>query len=225
MIGKEGYLLIWNLNEKVIAANTETGLFYGLQTLRQLIRGKWDKEIAIADWPSFEHRAVYDDISRGPISTIDFIKQQIERLAEIKINALSFYIEHVVQPLSHPDFAPANGKLTIPQIKELSAYAAKYHMQLVGSLILRTFRKILSLPQYKEMGDFNYDSLIPTRKFLESVIGELCDAFGSPYFNVNCDETFDLGKETKAYVDSVGKDRYRDHMSFLHDVLKSTTRR
>ena len=225
-LGKEGYLFIWNAREKVIAANTETGLFYGLQTLRQLIRAKWDKEISIADWPSFEHRAVYDDISRGPISSVDYIKQQIERLAEIKVNALSFYIEHVVQPLSHPDFAPANGKLTIPQIKELSAYAAKYHMQLVGSFqSFGHFEKILALPQYKEMGETStmISPLNPTaKKFLESVIGELCEAFGSPYFNVNCDETFDLGKgKSKAYVDSIGKDRYyADHIIFLHDVLK-----
>jgi hypothetical protein len=37
-----------------------------------------------------------------------------------------------VQPLSHPDFAPKDGKLTIAQIKELSAYAEKFHMKLIG---------------------------------------------------------------------------------------------
>ncbi|HEX2848350.1 MAG TPA: glycoside hydrolase family 20 zincin-like fold domain-containing protein [Chitinophagaceae bacterium] len=230
-IGREGYVLLVNKKQRLIAANTETGLFYGLQTLKQLTRSKWNTALSITDWPSFEHRVIYDDISRGPIPTVDYIKKQIERMAELKINYLSFYIEHVVQPLSHPDFAPANGKLTIPQIKELSAYAAKYQMQLIGSFqSFGHFEKILALPQYKSMGETStlISPLDPkARKFLADVIGELCDAFSAPYFNVNCDETFDLGKgRSKPYIDSIGQARfYADHLKFLYDVVKSHGKR
>jgi len=230
-IGREGYVLVINKKQRLIAANTETGIFYGLQTLKQLTRSKWNTALSITDWPSFEHRVIYDDISRGPIPTVDYIKKQIERMAELKINYLSFYIEHVVQPLSHPDFAPANGKLTISQIKELSAYAAKYQMQLIGSFqSFGHFEKILALPQYKSMGETStlISPLDPkARKFLADVIGELCDAFSAPYFNVNCDETFDLGKgRSKPYIDSIGQARfYADHLKFLYDVVKSHGKR
>lgn len=230
-IGKEGYVVIVNSKRRLIAANTETGLFYGLQTLKQLTRGGWDKAVTITDWPSYEHRVIYDDISRGPIPTMDYFKQQIERMAELKLNYLSFYIEHVVQPVSYPDFAPANGKLTIAQIKELSAFAAKYHMQLIGSFqSFGHFEKILALPKYKAMGETStlISPLDPeARKFLSSVISELCDAFSAPYFNVNCDETFDLGKgKSKAYVDSIGAARYyADHLKFLYDVVKAKGKR
>ncbi|MFT3824657.1 MAG: glycoside hydrolase family 20 zincin-like fold domain-containing protein [Chitinophagaceae bacterium] len=225
-IGKEGYLLIRKGKHQVLAANTETGLFYGLQTLKQLSKANYNKEIFIADWPSFDYRVMYDDISRGPISTVAYVKKQIERLAELKINYLSFYIEHVVQPDSYPDFAPANGKFTIADIKELSAYASQFHMQLIGSFqSFGHFDKILSLPKYKQMGATS-TMILPTdptaKKFLENVIGELCDAFSAPFFNVNCDETFDLGKgRSKAYADSVGKARfYADHIKFLYNVVK-----
>lgn len=226
-IGNEGYLLVMNGKDRLIAANTETGIFYALQTLKQLVRSNWQQELLIADWPSFAHRSVYDDISRGPISTVAYIKEQIERLSELKINELSFYIEHVVQPVSYPDFAPANGKLTIADIKELSAYAAKYHMQLIGSFqSFGHFEKILSLPKYRPMGETStlISSTDPAaRKFLKSVIGELCDAFSGSYFNVDCDETFDLGKgKSKAYVDSIGAGRfYANHINFLYDVVKA----
>ena len=225
-IGREGYFLIMEPGRRVIAANTETGLFYGLQSLKQLTRSGWNGSLFIADWPAFAHRVIYDDISRGPISTIDYIKQQIERMAELKINYLSFYIEHVVQPVSYPDFAPANGKLTIPQIKALSAYAEKYHMQLIGSFqSFGHFEKILSLPQYRSMGETStlISPLDPkAQDFLTKVIGELCDAFNAPYFNVNCDETFDLAKgKSKAYIDSIGPGRfYADHLRFLYDIVK-----
>lgn len=230
-IGREGYCLIMQPGRRVIAANTETGLFYGLQTLKQLTRSGWNRTLSITDWPAFEHRVIYDDISRGPISTVDYIKSQIERMAELKINYLSFYIEHVVQPVSYPDFAPQNGKLTIPQIKALSAYAEKYHVQLIGSFqSFGHFEKILALPQYRSMGETStlISPLDPkARDFLEKVIGELCDAFSAPYFNVNCDETFDLTKgKSKAYIDSVGPARfYADHLKFLYDVVKRHNKR
>lgn len=225
-IGTEGYLLRAHSGKITIAAHTETGLFYGLQTLRQLTRGGWGQELFIADWPAFATRVIFDDISRGPISTIGYIKKQIERMAELKINYLSFYIEHVVQPLSHPDFAPKDGKLTIAQIKELSAYAERFHMKLIGGFqSFGHFEKILALPQYKSMGETG--SLISpldpkARQFLQDVIGELADAFNAPWFNVNCDETFDLNKgKSKAYIDSIGADRfYADHLNFLYGVLK-----
>ncbi len=225
-IGEEGYLLVFNGKQRIVAANTETGLFYGLQTVKQLNRAGYQKELKIADWPSFVRRAVYDDISRGPISTMAYLKKQVERLAELKINYLSFYIEHVVQPLSHPDFAPADGKLTIAQIKELCAYAAKYHMQVIGSFqSFGHFEKVLRLPQYSSMGETaNMISPLDTtaQRFLSDVIGELCDAFSAPFFNVNCDETFDLGKgKSKAYTDSVGVTKYyADHIKFLYDIVK-----
>ncbi|MEO7043726.1 MAG: glycoside hydrolase family 20 zincin-like fold domain-containing protein [Ferruginibacter sp.] len=225
-INGQGYILLLDGQNKIIAATTETGLFYGMQTLKQLVRAGWNKAITIADWPIFEHRQIYDDISRGPISTVDYIKKQIERMAEIKINYLSFYIEHVIQPNSHPDFAPANGKLTIPQVKELSAYAAKFYMQLVGSFqSFGHFANILSVPQYASLGATS-TLISPTNlqanKFLEDVIGEMCDAFNAPYFNVDCDETFDLGQgTTKALVDSLGVATvYANHLKFLYDVIK-----
>ena len=230
-IGQEGYLLIVNKKQRLLAASSETGLFYGLQTLKQLTRSAWSTSLTIIDWPSFDHRVVYDDISRGPIPTVDYIKQQIERMAELKINYLSFYIEHIVQPVSHPDFAPSNGKLTIPQIKELSAYAATYHMKLIGSFqSFGHFEKILALPQYRSMGETStlISPLDPAaKKFLADVIGELCDAFNAPYFNVNCDETFDLTKgRSKPYIDSVGPAKfYADHLKFLYDIVKSHGKR
>jgi len=230
-IGNEGYVLVVNGKRRFITANTEAGLFYGLQTLKQLTRAGWNSSLTITDWPSYEHRVIYDDISRGPIPTVAYFKQQIERMAELKINYLSFYIEHVVQPLSHPDFAPADGKLTIAQIRELSAYAEKFHMKLIGSFqSFGHFEKILALPQYKSMGETStlISPLDPNaKKFLADVIGELCDAFSAPYFNVNCDETFDLGKgRSKSYVDSVGAAKfYADHLRFLYDVVKSHGKR
>ncbi|MBO9633011.1 MAG: family 20 glycosylhydrolase [Chitinophagaceae bacterium] len=225
-IGSEGYLLVMNDSTQLIAANTETGLFYGLQTLRQLTRANFPSSVEIADWPEFSTRVVMDDISRGPISTIDHIKYQIRRLAEIKINYLTFYIEHVVKTVSHPDIAPTDGHLTIADIRELSAFASNYHIQLIGSFqSFGHFEKILALPAYRSLGATSnlIDPDNPAaQQFLTDVIGELCDAFSAPWFNVNCDETFDLGQgSTKAAVDKMGiAAYYARHIRFLDGILQ-----
>lgn len=80
-IGQQGYLLFADKSHLVVAANSGTGLFYGVQTLRQLLRQNGKAlicpAVAIRDWPSLEWRGVQSDIGSGPISA-----GQHARLAE-----------------------------------------------------------------------------------------------------------------------------------------------
>ncbi len=224
-IGDEGYVLVLRKKRFMLAAHSKAGLFYGLQTLRQLISSEWDKEVVVIDWPDFPERIIMDDISRGPISTFDYIKQQIDRLAALKINALTFYVEKVIQSPTYPDFTPGDGKLTLSQIRELSDYAAQNYMQLIGTFqSFGHFEKILAYPQYKDMGATStmISPIDPKAKlFLQTILEEYIDAFNSPYFNVFCDETWDIGRgTTKVYADSVGIPRfYAEHINFLHGIL------
>src|ERR1700676_5528671 len=70
-IGEQGYLLFSDSSHLIVAANTGQGLFYGVQTLRQLLRADGQSlvcpAVAIRDWPSMEWSSVRGDISRGPI--------------------------------------------------------------------------------------------------------------------------------------------------------------
>jgi hexosaminidase len=74
-IGDQGYLLFSDKSHLIVAANTGQGLFYGVQTLRQLLRSEGRRLICpavlIRDWPSMEGHGVQDNISRGPIPTED----------------------------------------------------------------------------------------------------------------------------------------------------------
>ncbi len=156
-LGEEGYLLKIEKKAITIVANTPAGVFYGVQSLRQIFRGNPEplevKAMTIRDWPSLAFRCIMDDISRGPIPTMDYMKLQVRRYAEMKINNMSFYIEHVVQTEKYPDMAPSEGGITVEEFRELSEYAADYHMELVGSFqSLGHFEKILSLPQFRAPG-------------------------------------------------------------------------
>ncbi len=58
VVGRDGYLLFSDNSHLIVAANTGQGLFYGVQTLRQLLRpagkGLICPAVGIRDWPSLE---------------------------------------------------------------------------------------------------------------------------------------------------------------------------
>jgi hexosaminidase len=57
-VGQEGYLLFSDKSHLIVAANSGQGLFYGVQTLRQLLRpsdkGLLCPAVGIRDWPGFQ---------------------------------------------------------------------------------------------------------------------------------------------------------------------------
>ena len=227
--GNEGYYLKVSKNMVIISANTEAGVFYGVQTLKQLVRG--DKEnngipcTKIKDWPALALRAVMDDISRGPVPNMNFMKEQIRRYSELKINQMSFYIEHVVKTKKHPDFAPSEGGITIDEFNELSTYAKDYHVELIGNFqSLGHFEKILSFPQYRHLGatERMLDPLNPESiEFLKDVYTEMAPAFSSEYFTPDCDEAWDLSRGNLAETaDSLSASRiYANHINSIHNIL------
>jgi hypothetical protein len=68
LVGENGYLLFSDKSHLIVAANTGQGLFYGVQTLRQLLRpegkGLICPAVGIRDWPGLERRGVRDDVTR-----------------------------------------------------------------------------------------------------------------------------------------------------------------
>ncbi|HEX4900517.1 MAG TPA: beta-N-acetylhexosaminidase, partial [Pyrinomonadaceae bacterium] len=112
----EGYVLAVSDKQVIIAGASEAGTFYGLQTLKQLVRGEGvDASIAgveIVDWPAMRWRGVSDDVSRGPVPTVEYIKRQLRTFAAFKLNLHSFYMEQTFGGTAHPLIGPEGGSLT-----------------------------------------------------------------------------------------------------------------
>ena len=229
-LGSEGYILHIDSTGIVVAAHESAGMYYGMQTLKQLIRGMVDvgklPSVRIVDWPDLRYRGVMGDISRGPVPTLEFMKQQIRRIAELKLNMLMYYTEHVVATERHGEFSPAGGGISIPEWRELSAYADRYHITLVGNFqSFGHFENILSHPRYAPLGERGklLSPVFPeSEQLLRDVYEEMVPAFSSPYFCVNSDETFDLGKgASKARVDSLGLGVvYAEQILRMHRILQ-----
>ncbi|MFA8342484.1 MAG: beta-N-acetylhexosaminidase [Rhodothermaceae bacterium] len=229
-LGEEGYKLNIEADKIEILAAGEKGIFYGLQSLKQIMKNPENKTslpgCRVVDFPDYKIRAISDDISRGPIPILDFMKKQIRKLAELKVNTIIHYVEHVVKTKKHPAFAPDDGSLTIEEWKEIADYALDYNVMIVGGFqSFGHFNKILETPEYAHLGESG--SLISpvldeSYKFLEDIYDEMIPAFHSPYFNINCDETFDLGKEkSKELVDKIGyAEVYYQHIMKLYNIVK-----
>ena len=233
----EGYLLAVSENQVVVAGKTVTGTFYGLQTLKQMVRGEGASAfipgVKIIDWPTMRWRAVSDDISRGPVPTVDYIKRQIRAEAFFKLNMHSFYMEHTFASESHPLIGPAGGSLTPAEIRELVAYAQHYHVELVPEQ--QTFghlHKALRLEKYADLAETPYgDVLSPQQegsyKLVADLYRELNELFPGQFFHIGEDETFELGEgqsREAAKARGVGA-IYFEHLNRVRDLLKPYNRR
>jgi len=101
-LGKEGYTLLSTTKGIVITANQPAGLFYGMQTLLQLlpkeieskdaVLTKWTiPAVKITDYPRFGWRGLMLDVSRH-FFTKEEVKQYIDEMARLKFNTFHWHL-------------------------------------------------------------------------------------------------------------------------------------
>jgi hexosaminidase len=234
---EEGYLLVAGKNGVVIAGSTPAGVFYGLQTLKQLVRGDgpnaYIQGVRITDWPAMRWRGVSDDISRGPVPTVEYVKRQLRTFAAFKLNMHSFYMEHTFSSSEHPLIGPVGGSLTAEEIRELVAYARSYHIEMIPEQ--QTFghlHKALKLEKYSPLAEVPYgDVLSPQQegsyKLIADWYRELNELFPGRFFHIGEDETFELGEgqsREAARARGVGA-VYFEHLNRVRDLLKPYNRK
>ena len=227
--GKEGYILLISPQGIKIFSTSDAGIFYGIQTLKQIIAanriGYNLPCLVIYDAPDIPVRGWQDDISRGPIPTMATLKEEIVKMSSFKLNYFTLYIEQVFKLDKHPGIAPSEG-ITKAEINELSEFARQYHVNLIGSYqSFGHMEKTLSNPKYQHLAE-NGHIISPAREesyqFLGDVYSEIVPSFSGEYFNINCDETYGLGEgASKRMVDSLGLGGvYLYHINRLDKIIK-----
>ena len=228
--GGEGYTLDVAENGIAITAGSEAGAFYAVQTLRQLFSGENVPCLHIEDAPDFAHRGFYHDITRGRISTLETLLQLVEDMAYYKLNSLQLYVEHVFPFKETADLLAKTDCITPQELKAVERACKDNFIEFIPSL--STFGhmyEILELPQYKHMAVLSqfdtlknfwdsrqrHHTINPLAEGSEALVQSLIDQyyplFESKFFNICCDETFDLDKYPvcddpgKAYADFVKK--------------------
>lgn len=92
--GNEAYRIEIDKKGVRLSANTETGIFYGLQTLLQLLNNGDNKTLptlTINDSPRFSYRGLHLDVSRHFFDK-EFVKKQLNAMAYFKMNRLHWHL-------------------------------------------------------------------------------------------------------------------------------------
>jgi hexosaminidase len=240
---EEGYVLILSPDaagqarlSATIIGHTSAGVFYGAQTLKQLIEpGPTPKvwAVTIRDWPAMRYRGVHDDLSRGPFPTLAFQKHQLQIFAEHKVNLYSPYFEHTLQYATDPLAAPPGSYLTREESRELAAYARQLHILIVPEQeSFGHLHHVLIYEKYADLAESPHGHVLApgqpaTQPLILSWFTQIAADFPSPFLHIGADETFELGTgRTKSSVDQRGLGPvYADFLSSIHTTLAPLNRR
>lgn len=238
----EGYTLEISQKGISIGFNDEAGAFHAVSTLKQLlVQHKNDAKISclhISDYPDFGARGIMLDISRDRIPTLVTLYRIVDFMADLKLNQLQLYIEGFSYAYpSFPDVWKDGTPITPEEIKLLDQYCKDRFIDLVPNqnsfghmtpwLIREEFNSLSECPDggMAPWGWYHPMTLNPVDpdvfKFLERTFDDLLPAFSSHYFNVGCDETFELGQgKSKGQCEEQGKGTvYLDYLLKLHELV------
>lgn len=232
------YRLEINENGIEVTGGSSQGILYGIQTLRQIVKqsGMILPCMSVDDWPDYEARGFYHDVTRGRIPKMEWLRRLADTLSYYKINQLQLYIEHSFLFQGMSELWRDDTPLTAEEIMEFDRYCANRGIELVPSL--STFGhlyKLLSTKQYRrycELADageqpFGFKQRMDHHtvdvsddgafSLICTMISQFLPLFSSRRFNICADETFDLGKgKNQERADREGKDRlYIDYVKKL----------
>ena len=226
----EGYELTVTPDAICVSAESEQAAFFALQTLRQLFTHDEIPCVKIKDRPDFKYRGFYHDVTRGKVPTTKTLKKMIDVMAYYKMNALQLYVEHVFEFKECAALNPKTSYLSAAELHELDAYCYENFIDFQPSL--STFGHMFELLDLEEnrhlrvLKDYENDvcrwddrmhhhTIDPSQEESLALVSSLIDQyephFSSKFFNICCDETFDLKNSFphevvgKLYIDFVKK--------------------
>lgn len=193
-------------------ASGSAGLRYAVETLIQLVDAKGALPAClIDDAPDFPKRGIMLDVSRGKVPTRATLLGLVDLCVRLKLNVLMLYVEHTFQFRRHPQIGAGDSPLEAELVRELDAYAAARHVELVPNLqSLGHMEHILALPAYQHLAETDARWTLAcsepgSYELLRDLYDEFLPNFRSRLFCVDCDEPWDLGRgKSKAMAESLG---------------------
>ena len=186
-----------------ITGNEEAGLFYGVQSLLQLIKplnsGAFSlPEGTITDWPDLELRIMHWDTKHHQ-DRMETLKRYFDQAAYFKFNAVAFEIEDKYEYPRHPVIG-APGAFTKTEMHELTAYAKERFIQLIPMVQAPSHMAyVLKHEEFAHLksDDSNYQICMCDEEAIELIFDmykDMIDATpGVDYFLVSTDEIYFAG--------------------------------
>lgn len=214
---QEAYRLVVSNRSIEVEALTEQGVYWALQTLRQLQQRKGNRTVIagcrITDWPAFAIRGFMQDVGRSYISLPE-LKREIAVLSRFKINVFHWHLtENQAWRLESKLFPMLNDSVnttrmpgkyyTLEEARDLVDFCKQHQVMLIPEI---------DMPGHSEafVRTFRHDMQSPEgMKILKLLIEEVCETFDVPYLHIGTDEVAFTNPtfvpEMVAFVRSKGK--------------------
>jgi hypothetical protein len=204
---REAYDLTVGRHEVKIHARSSAGIYYGAQTVRQLIEGEGAAtslpEVEIHDWPSLSFRGTMVDISHGPLPTEQEIERQLDFLARWKENQYYIYSEDSIELTGYPLLA-FGGRLTKDEVRRIAAYGRERHIDVIPNFDLYGHQHdLFRIEKYADLSDqphgTEFEASNPkVQALLTDWVNQFADLFPSKFVSIGFDETFQIEAATHA---------------------------
>lgn len=198
---REAYNLIVTASSVKIRALSSAGIYYGAQTLRQLIEGEGIQAVLpvvdIHDWPSMAYRGTMVDMSHGPLPLEKEIEQELDFLARWKANQYYLYTEDSVALSGYPLLNP-NARLSQDEVRRIVAYGRERHIDIIPNFDLYGHQHdFFRIEQYAELSDEPHGTEFnaaneKVETLLTDWVNQFAELFPSPFVSIGFDETLQL---------------------------------
>lgn len=238
-LNEQAYLLKITPDRVEITGNAPTGLFYGVQSLLQLLRRDHAgrlvvPEAEIRDWPAVQLRFVHWDTKHHQ-KRMETLKRLIDWHAFFKVNMIAFEMEDKYEYPSHPVIG-APGAYTKAEMQELTRYAQERHIQIVPDVQSPAhFAYVLKHKEFAHLKadpESNYQACMCDPEAINLIFDmyqDMIDATpGVDYFLVSTDEVYYAGICAKCDRPYNPENRSRAWAEFAvkaHDWLAKRNRR
>jgi hypothetical protein len=228
---REAYSLSITSSTIKIEANTTAGLYYAIQTIRQLIKGQGRDAVLpaviIKDKPVLPFRGVMMDFAHGGLLTVAEIKSQIDFLSRYKANQYYFYNEVSIKIDGYPTLN-YGANYTKEEIKSIIAYGKERHMDVIPFVAMYGhLHELIRNEKYASLAIGKYGHEIDPSNPAVSVlmkdwIKQYTQLFESPFIHVGFDETW----ETKQISERAGQQKidpeglFIKQLTFISNELK-----
>jgi hypothetical protein len=220
---RESYTLRVTVKGVEIRARSSTGVFYGVQTLLQMVEGTGAEAALpvaeIKDWPALAYRGVMIDFSEGELIRVSEVERQLDLMARYKANQYYFYSEASIEFEGY-DVVNPNGRYTREEVRHVIEYARQRHVDVVPCMELYGhMHNLFRFEKYADLGLPRYGGEFDPRnprmyEVLDNWIEQTAKLFPSPWYHVGFDEPWSLGK-----IGVVpGKDPFKTFMDVLRHI-------
>lgn len=130
---EEGYILITDKSGAVVRARSKVGLFYGCQTLQQLLEDSRDFDsvipaMRITDYPAILYRAIHLD-TKHHLDRVEYYYRMIDKLARYKVNGVIWELEDKLRYTRRPEIAAPNA-ISKQEMESICRYAKERNVEI-----------------------------------------------------------------------------------------------